>query len=78
MSKIKIVAAVIAVTAMIGVSVVALIANPAALQPQDSGVEEVEDCDAEDFLNREDDCGFVGPKATPAKASPKPRATVRR
>lgn len=81
MRKIKIVAAIIAVTAMVGVSVAALIVNPATFQRQDSGVEEVEDCDAEDWINREADCGFVGPKpskTSAVKVSPKPRTTVRR
>lgn len=81
MSKIKIVAVVIVILAAIGVSAIALIANPAAVQQQNEGGEEVEDCDAEDFLNREDDCGFSEPKparSSAVKATPKPRVTARR
>lgn len=77
MSKIKIAAAIIAVTAMIGVSVVALIANPAALQHPHQHQQEVEDCDAEDWVNREEDCGFTGPKATPRKTAAAPKVTTK-
>lgn len=84
-SKIRIVAAIIAILAIVGASAMALIANPDAFRQQDSGVEEVEDCDAEDWINREADCGFTGPKptkTTSVKATPKvtakASATVRR
>lgn len=38
---------------------------------------EVEDCDAEDYRNREADCGFVKKKTT-SKRYTAPRKTVRR
>lgn len=44
--------------------------DPTAAEP--SGVE-VEDCDAEDFANREDDCGFT--EADRKKKTPAPRKT---
>ncbi len=79
MSKIKIAAVVITILALLGVSAVALIANPAA--PQQPGTvqedTDVENCDAEDWINREDDCGFTKPKTTAPKATAKPRATRR-
>ena len=68
MRKISTIVAIIAAVIIVGACTVAAIVNPALIQP--SGTvqqEEIEDCDAEDWANREDDCGFVGPK--PAKTS---------
>lgn len=76
MNRIKIAAAVIAILAMISASIVALIANPAALQHPHQH-QEVEDCDAEDWINREEDCGFIGPKVTPRKTAAAPKATAK-
>jgi hypothetical protein len=47
--------------------------QPAVTQQDD----EVEDCDAEDWINREDDCGFTKPKATPRKTTGAPRVTAK-
>ena len=79
MSKIKIAA--VAVIAVIVVSLCAMLVNgvtgfpqPGVTQQQD---DEAEDCDAEDWINREGDCEFT--KRTPAKtAAPKltPRKTT--
>lgn len=80
--KIKIIA--VAIVAVILVSACALTVNgvsgfqrPGATQQDD----DIEDCDAEDWINREDDCGFVGPKptkTTAVKTTPRPRVTARR
>lgn len=49
-------------------------------EPAADGVE-VEDCDAEDYANREDDCGFTdadrAKRKTPAPRKPAPRQTKR-
>ena len=54
----------IIVATIVAVIIGVCAANPAMLQQSDTTQqeEEVEDCDAEDFLNREDDCGLVSPK----------------
>jgi hypothetical protein len=66
--KINTTVAIVAAVIIVGACTVAAIVNPALIRP--SGTvqqEEIEGCDAEDWANREDDCGFVGPK--PAKTS---------
>ena len=75
------------IVAIIVATVVAIIVGVCAVGPatfQQSGTtqqdEEVEDCDAEDWINREDDCGFVSPKpvkTSAPKVTPKTRATRR-
>ena len=80
MSKIKTAWAVVAVLAVIGVGTMALVASPATTQTPPGTIQQdddVEDCDAEDWINREDDCGFTKPKTTAPKATAKPRATRR-
>ena len=62
--RIKTVAMVITVIVMAVVIVVGCavaIFNPDMFE-SGTAQQETEDCDAEDFLNREDDCGFVSPK----------------
>lgn len=41
--------------------------------------EDVEDCDLEDWMNREDDCGFIKPstRKAPSLKAPAPRTTRR-
>lgn len=51
-----------------------------SFRTNNSVVQETEDCDAEDFVNREDDCGFSDKqrsksptvRATPARTTTKP------
>lgn len=85
MRKIKtaaviIAAIVVAVVIVIGCAAVAIV-NPAT-SPQSGTTqqEDAEDCDAEDWINREDDCGFVSPKpvkTSAPKTAPKTGATRR-
>jgi hypothetical protein len=56
-----------------------------ACQPRAAGNIEFEDCDAEDFANREDDCGFTDADRkklrkgkTPATKAPAPKTTRKR
>lgn len=48
-------------------------------EPAADGGVEVEDCDAEDYANRESDCGFTdadrAKRKTPAPRKPAPRQT---
>lgn len=81
--KIKIIA--VAIVAVILVSACAFAVNGVTGFPQPSVTQQddgaVEDCDAEDWINREDDCGFTKPspprKTTAAKVTPGPRTTRR-
>ena len=75
MRKISTIVAIVAAVIIVGACTVAALVNPALIQP--SGTvqqEEIEDCDAEDWANREDDCGFVGrSRPRPARRRRHPR-----
>lgn len=82
MRKINTIVAILAVIVTFGACVATAIASPSMFRQTDSAQqdEEIEDCDAEDWINREDDCGFVSPKpvkTTAPKAAPKTGTTRR-
>ena len=79
--KIKIIAVVIVAVILVSACAFAVNGITGFPQPAATQQDEVEDCDAEDWMNREDDCGFTKPsprKTTVVKATPKPRVTARR
>lgn len=81
MRKTVIILAIVAAVVIIGACFVTAVVNPAMFQQSGTTQqEEIEDCDAEDWINREDDCGFVSPKpvkASAPKTAPKTGVTRR-